>query len=76
MRIVDPALFTVVKLRAQLDTGADMDLKLSDAGDLDPHAVASVFKSYLRERAFNVPLLTPPRIGADLSIVSQCRLQF
>lgn len=40
------------KLRNQFDTGADIDLSLSDPSELDPHAVASVFKAYLREREF------------------------
>ncbi|CED82848.1 Rac GTPase-activating protein BCR/ABR [Phaffia rhodozyma] len=39
----------IQKLRAQFDIGADIDLKLSDPGELDPHAVAGVFKAYLRE---------------------------
>lgn len=29
--------------------GADLDLSLCDAGDLDPHSVAGIFKSYIRE---------------------------
>lgn len=39
----------VTKLRSEFDTGADCDLTDSSPGDLDPHAVASVFKAYLRE---------------------------
>ncbi|KAG9316494.1 hypothetical protein JVU11DRAFT_2536 [Chiua virens] len=39
----------VTKLRAEFDTGADFDIVQSSPGDLDPHAVASVFKAYLRE---------------------------
>lgn len=37
-----------LKLNA-LNTGADFDIVQSSPGDLDPHAVASVFKAYLRE---------------------------
>jgi hypothetical protein len=33
--------------------GADYDMTESTPGDLDPHAVASVFKAYLRERMSN-----------------------
>lgn len=29
--------------------GADLDLKQCHPWDLDPHAVSSIFKSYLRE---------------------------
>lgn len=32
-----------------LNTGADFDIVQCNPGDLDPHAVASVFKAYLRE---------------------------
>lgn len=39
----------VSKLRSEFDTGADYDLSYCSPGDLDPHAVASVFKAYLRE---------------------------
>ncbi|GJE94907.1 RhoGAP-domain-containing protein [Phanerochaete sordida] len=39
----------VAKLRAEFDSGADYNLVESDPGDLDPHAVASIFKAYLRE---------------------------
>lgn len=42
----------VSKLRAEFDTGADYDLQECTPGDLDPHAVSSVFKAYLRERTF------------------------
>jgi len=35
--------------------GADYDMTESTPGDLDPHAVASVFKAYLRERMSNPP---------------------
>ncbi|KAF8552504.1 RhoGAP-domain-containing protein [Imleria badia] len=46
----------VAKLRAEFDTGADFDIVQSNPGDLDPHAVASVFKAYLRE--LPEPILT------------------
>lgn len=47
----------VAKLRAEFDTGADYNLVESGPGDLDPHAVASIFKAYLRELPQS--LLTP-----------------
>ena len=31
-------------------SGVDYDMTECSPGDLDPHAVASVFKAYLRER--------------------------
>jgi hypothetical protein len=40
----------VAKLRSEFDTGADYRLVEAEPGDLDPHAVASIFKAYLRER--------------------------
>lgn len=40
----------VAKLRSEFDTGADFDMLECAPGDLDPHAVASIFKTYLRER--------------------------
>ena len=40
------------KLRAEFDTGVDYDMTDCDPGDIDPHAVASVFKAFLRERGF------------------------
>ncbi|KAH9949638.1 RhoGAP-domain-containing protein [Amylocystis lapponica] len=39
----------VAKLRSEFDAGADFDMVECDPGDLDPHAVASIFKAYLRE---------------------------
>ncbi|PFH53741.1 hypothetical protein AMATHDRAFT_54224 [Amanita thiersii Skay4041] len=36
-------------LRSEFDRGADYDMMISEPGDLDPHAVASLFKSYFRE---------------------------
>ncbi|CAL1707041.1 unnamed protein product [Somion occarium] len=46
----------VAKLRSEFDTGADYNLVECGPGDLDPHAVASIFKAYLRE--LPQPLLT------------------
>ncbi|KAI0305522.1 hypothetical protein B0F90DRAFT_1815135 [Multifurca ochricompacta] len=46
----------VAKLRSEFDTGADFDIIESTPGDLDPHAVASIFKTYLRE--LPEPILT------------------
>ncbi|KAF9244863.1 hypothetical protein BU15DRAFT_41388 [Melanogaster broomeanus] len=46
----------VAKLRAEFDNGADFDIVQSNPGDLDPHAVASIFKAYLRE--LPEPILT------------------
>lgn len=40
----------VALLRALFDAGEDVDLAQYSPGDLDPHAVASVFKLWLRER--------------------------
>jgi hypothetical protein len=37
------------RLRREFDAGADLDLTLVDPSDLDPHAIAGTFKSYLRE---------------------------
>ncbi|GMK55318.1 hypothetical protein CspeluHIS016_0203740 [Cutaneotrichosporon spelunceum] len=37
------------RLRKEFDAGADLDLSLVDPSDLDPHAIAGTFKSYLRE---------------------------
>ncbi|KAK2464316.1 hypothetical protein APHAL10511_003773 [Amanita phalloides] len=39
----------VSTLRSEFDKGADYDLASCEPGDLDPHAVASVFKAYFRE---------------------------
>ncbi|KAF5393202.1 hypothetical protein D9757_000536 [Collybiopsis confluens] len=46
----------VSKLRQEFDTGADYNLQECSLGELDPHAVASVFKAFLRE--LPEPLLT------------------
>ncbi|KAH6914473.1 hypothetical protein BKA70DRAFT_1218010 [Coprinopsis sp. MPI-PUGE-AT-0042] len=39
----------ITRLRTEFDTGVDYDMTSCHPGDLDPHAVASVFKAYLRE---------------------------
>lgn len=39
----------ITKLRTEFDTGVDYDMSGCAPGDLDPHAVASTFKAYLRE---------------------------
>ncbi|KAJ6586893.1 hypothetical protein DFH09DRAFT_1027807 [Mycena vulgaris] len=46
----------ISKLRSEFDTGADFDMTECTPGDLDPHAVASVFKAFLRE--LPEPILT------------------
>ncbi|OXB34727.1 hypothetical protein LQV05_003110 [Cryptococcus neoformans] len=46
----------VAALKRQFDSGADIDLTECHPRDLDPHAVAGLFKSYLRE--LPSPLLT------------------
>ncbi|KAI0645376.1 hypothetical protein C8Q79DRAFT_1090834 [Trametes meyenii] len=46
----------VAKLRAEFDAGTDYHLVECEPGDLDPHAVASIFKTFLRE--LPEPLLT------------------
>ncbi|KAH8979226.1 hypothetical protein EDB86DRAFT_3089293 [Lactarius hatsudake] len=46
----------VAKLRSEFDTGADFDMLECAPGDLDPHAVASIFKTFLRE--LPEPILT------------------
>ncbi|KAG9089127.1 hypothetical protein FRC06_001698 [Ceratobasidium sp. 370] len=39
----------VGRLRAEFDAGADYELSEAHPSDLDPHAVSSLFKAYLRE---------------------------
>lgn len=46
----------VSKVRNEFDTGADFDMRECSPGELDPHAVASVFKAFLRE--LPEPILT------------------
>ncbi|KAG8822705.1 hypothetical protein FRC19_005392, partial [Serendipita sp. 401] len=50
------------KLRSEFGRGADYDLQECGPGDLDPHAVASVLKAFLRE--LPEPILT--RVKAPL----------
>nr|XP_031862892.1 uncharacterized protein CI109_001366 [Kwoniella shandongensis]KAA5529964.1 hypothetical protein CI109_001366 [Kwoniella shandongensis] len=55
----------IAKLRKEFDSGADIDLSNCHPGDVDPHAIAGLFKSYLREMPS--PLLThhlSPRFDA------------
>lgn len=62
------------KLRSEFDTGADYDLSECNLGDLDPHAVSSVFKAYLRE--LPEPILThalAPYFEAVLSAETHSR---
>lgn len=51
------------KLRKEFDAGADLDLMLSDPGDLDPHAIAGTFKSYIRELPDQ---MLPPYVESQL----------
>ena len=44
----------VTQLRQLFDTGLDVDLRRLQPSELDPHSVASIFKCWLRERAFNI----------------------
>ncbi|KAJ8076807.1 hypothetical protein PM082_001230 [Marasmius tenuissimus] len=46
----------VSRLRKEFDAGCDFDMRECSPGDLDPHAVASVFKAFLRE--LPEPILT------------------
>lgn len=44
----------VSKLRSEFDAGGDFDLLECGPGEIDPHAVSSILKAYLREREFYV----------------------
>ncbi|KAJ3897376.1 Rho GTPase activation protein [Lentinula edodes] len=46
----------VAKLHHEFDTGADYNLQECSPGELDPHAVASIFKAFLRK--LPEPILT------------------
>ncbi|EJF65136.1 RhoGAP-domain-containing protein [Dichomitus squalens LYAD-421 SS1] len=46
----------VAKLRSEFDAGCDYNLIEADPSDLDPHAVSSIFKTFLRE--LPAPILT------------------
>ncbi|THV05111.1 RhoGAP-domain-containing protein [Dendrothele bispora CBS 962.96] len=59
----------VTKLRNEFDTGADFDIRSCSPGDLDPHAVASVFKAFLRE--LPEPILTHSLIPYFEAALSQ-----
>lgn len=47
----------IARLKKEFDAGADIDMRQCHPGDLDPHAVAGLFKQYLREMPTSV--LTP-----------------
>jgi hypothetical protein len=51
----------IARLKKEFDTGTDLDMRQCHPGDLDPHAVAGLFKSYLRELPSSIltPTLTP-----------------
>lgn len=40
----------VSKIRSEFDAGGDYDLLECGPGEIDPHAVSSILKAYLRER--------------------------
>lgn len=42
----------VSKIRSEFDAGGDYNLLECGPGEIDPHAVSSVLKAYLREREF------------------------
>ncbi|KAI0330141.1 RhoGAP-domain-containing protein [Cubamyces sp. BRFM 1775] len=58
----------VQKLRTEFDAGCDYDLTECEPGDLDPHAVASIFKTFLRE--LPEPILTTALLSYFESAVS------
>lgn len=47
----------IARLKKEFDSGADIDMRQCHPGDLDPHAVAGLFKLYLRDLPSSV--LTP-----------------
>jgi hypothetical protein len=47
----------VSRLRTEFDAGADYDLYEIPPSDLDPHAVSSLFKAYLRQREYQPTLV-------------------
>ncbi|KAK1236460.1 hypothetical protein PQX77_000296 [Marasmius sp. AFHP31] len=59
----------VSRLRKEFDAGCDFDMKECSPGDLDPHAVASVFKAFLRE--LPEPILTNSLIPYFEAALSQ-----
>ncbi|KAK7045556.1 hypothetical protein VNI00_007388 [Paramarasmius palmivorus] len=59
----------VSKIRHEFDTGADYDMRDCSPGELDPHAVASIFKAFLRE--LPEPILTHSLIPYFEAALSQ-----
>ncbi|KAG7446505.1 RhoGAP-domain-containing protein [Guyanagaster necrorhizus] len=59
----------IAKLRAEFDTGADFDMTECSPAELDPHAVASVFKAFLRE--LPEPILTYSLLPQFEAAISQ-----
>ncbi|OJT11616.1 hypothetical protein TRAPUB_11872 [Trametes pubescens] len=59
----------VAKLRSEFDAGTDYDLTECEPSDLDPHAVASIFKTFLRE--LPEPLLTSALLSYFESALSE-----
>ncbi|KAK0213069.1 hypothetical protein DFS33DRAFT_1286233 [Desarmillaria ectypa] len=59
----------IAKLRAEFDTGADFDMAECSPAELDPHAVASVFKAFLRE--LPEPILTHSLLPHFEAAISQ-----
>lgn len=49
------------RLKKEFDSGADIDMRQCHPGDLDPHAVAGLFKWYLRDMPSSIltPALSP-----------------
>ena len=47
----------VSKLRTEFDSGADYDLRECGPGEIDPHAVSSILKAYLREREYLISII-------------------
>ncbi|KZS98430.1 RhoGAP-domain-containing protein [Sistotremastrum niveocremeum HHB9708] len=58
----------IQKLKAEFDSGADYDLSECSPSELDPHAVASIFKTYFRELPETI--LTRPLSGSFDLIMS------
>ena len=50
----------VSRIHAEFDAGCDYDLTECEPGDLDPHAVASIFKTFLRECEYPLFALLRP----------------
>lgn len=43
----------MLKIRSEFDAGGDFDLTVCGPGEIDPHAVSSILKAYLRERKYS-----------------------